>query len=224
MTINLSTADNLRSPIAEAFRSLRTNIQFSCIDKQIKSLVITSSIPGEGKSTIAFNLAVTIAQTEKKVLLIDTDLRKPTIHSYIQAEDFSGLTNIIVQGINYREVLYSNINTKNLDVIISGPIPPNPSEILGSAKMRYLVERLEQEYDMIILDSPPVGMVTDAAVLSTITDGVIVVCLTGKTKREDLGKSIDSLKKVNANLLGVVMNKAIYRKNSIYNAYYTKGK
>ena len=224
MNINLSAADNLRSPIAEAFRSFRTNIQFSNVDKPIKSLVITSSVPGEGKSTAAFNLAVSIAQTEKKVLLIDTDLRKPSIYSYIEPKDFMGLTNIIVQGIKYRDVLQSDDDLKNLDIIISGPIPPNPSEILGSAKMRNLVKELEQEYDMVILDSPPVGMFTDAAVLSTIVDGVIVVCVAGKTKRDDISKSIDSLNKVSANLIGVVLNKVKHKKNSSYNSYYYKNK
>lgn len=222
MNINLSEADNLRTPIAEAFRSLRTNIQFSGIDKQIKSLIITSSIPGEGKSTIAFNLAISIAQTEKNVLLVDTDLRKPTIHSYIKAQDFSGVTNIIAQNVNYKEVLYSKSDLGNLDIIISGPVPPNPSEILGSEKMRNLIKELEQHYDIILFDSPPIGLFTDAAVLSTIVDGVIMVCAAGKTQREDIAKSIDSLKKVNANLLGFVFNKAKYKKNPKYNVYYTK--
>lgn len=222
MKIDLSTANNIRSPIAEAFRSFRTNMQFFIIDKQIKSLVITSSLPGEGKSTIAYNLAVSIAQTEKRVLLIDTDLRKPNIYTYIEPQDFTGITNIIVQDIYYKEVLHSKAGLENLDIIISGPIPPNPSEILGSAKMWSLMEELEHEYDMIILDSPPVALVTDAAVLSSIVDGVIIVCLAGKTKREELGKSIDTLNKVNANLLGVVMNKTSHKRNHKYNSYYIK--
>lgn len=220
MNINLSEAKNLRSPIAEAFRIFRTNIQFSNVDKQIKSLVITSSIPGEGKSTVAFNLAVSIAQTEKKVLLIDTDLRKPNIYSYIESQHFMGLTNIIAQDIDYKDVLHRRDGFLNLDIIISGPIPPNPSEILGSEKMKGLMEELEQEYDMIIMDSPPVGLVTDAAVLSTIVDGVIMVCAARKTKREDIGKSIDSLNKVNANIIGFVINKVKNKKGSIYNSYY----
>lgn len=219
MNINLTAANNLRSPIAEAFRSFRTNIQFSNVDKQIKSLVITSSIPGEGKSTIAFNLAVSIAQTEKKVLLIDTDLRKPNIYTYIESQHFMGLTNIIAQDIDYREVLHRKDGFLNLDIIISGPIPPNPSEILGSEKMKSLMEELEQEYDIIIMDSPPAGLVTDAAVLSTIVDGVIMVCAADKTKREDIGKSIDSLNKVNANIIGFVINKVKNKKGSIYNSY-----
>lgn len=224
MKINLSTANNNKSVIAEAFRSFRTNIQFSGIDKQIKSLVVTSSVLGEGKSTIAFNLAVSIAQAEKKVILIDTDLRKPSIYSFIEPQSFSGLTNIVARNMNYKEALYLDGGIKTLDIIISGPVPPNPSEILGSAKMRGLIEELKQEYDMIILDSPPAGLFTDAAILSTIVDGVIMVCVAGKTKREDLGRAIDSLKKVNANLIGVVMNKTTRKKNSNYNAYYFKDK
>lgn len=224
MKIDLSAANNLRSPIAEAFRSLRTNIQFYNVDKPIKSLVVTSSVQGEGKSTVAFSLAVSIAQTEKKVILIDTDLRKPSIYSYVGLKNFMGLTNIIAQDMDYREVLQKNESLENLDIIISGPIPPNPSEILGSAKMRDLVKELEQEYDMIIMDSPPVGLVTDAAVLSTIVDGVIIVCIACKTKKEDIGKSIDSLKKVSANLIGVVINKIKHKENASYNAYYYNNK
>lgn len=222
--INLSEAFGMRSPIAEAFRSFRTNIQFSNVDKPIKSLVVTSSNPGEGKSTVAFNLAVSIAQTEKKVLLIDTDFRKPSIYSYIEPESFSGLTNIIAEDMDYKEVLQKEKSQEYLDIIISGPIPPNPSEVLGSQKMRDLLKELKQEYDMIILDSPPVGLVTDAAVLSTIVDGVIVVCVEGKTKKEDLGRSIDSLNKVNANLIGVVINKVKHKNNSDYSAYYYESK
>lgn len=220
MKINLSAMNNLRSPIAEAFRSLRTNIQFSNVDKPMKSLLVTSSVPGEGKSTVAYNLAVSIAQTEKKVLLIDTDFRKPSIYSYIEPKNFMGITNIIVQDMDYRDVLHVEDSINNLEIMISGPIPPNPSEILGSAKMRELIKELDQEYDMIILDSPPVGLVTDAAVLSTIVDGVILVCAAGRTKKEDINKSIDSLKKVNANLIGVVINKVKCKENSSYNAYY----
>ena len=224
MNIKLTTADNLRSPVAEAFRSFRTNIQFSNVDKHIKSIVVTSSVQGEGKSTVAFNLAVSTAQTEKKVLLIDTDFRKPSVFSYIKPKHFMGLTNIIVQDIDYRDVLQVDDDLKNLDIIISGPIPPNPCEILGSAKMRNFMKELDQEYDMIILDSPPVGLFTDAAVLSTMVSGVILVCASGETKREDIGKSIDSLNKVGANLIGVVMNKVKHKKSSSYNSYYYKNK
>lgn len=224
MNINLTAADNLRTPIAEAFRSFRTNIQFSNIDKPVRSIVITSSVPGEGKSTVAFNLAVSIAQTEKRVLLLDTDLRKPSIYSYIEPKHFEGLTNIIVQDVDYEDLLQTDGNLRNLDIIIAGPIPPNPSEILGSAKMRALVEELSEVYDMVILDSPPVGLVTDAAVLSTMVDGVIIVCAAGRTKREDIRKAINSLKKVNANIIGVVMNKVKHKKNLSYTAYYYNSK
>jgi len=220
MKIDLSAADNIRSPIAEAFRSFRTNIQFFNVDKPIKSLVVTSSLPGEGKSTVAFNLAVSMAQTDKKVLLIDTDFRKPSLYSYMEPKGFNGLTNVIIQDTGYKDVLQTADSQKNLDIMISGPIPPNPSEILGSAKMRNLIEELEHEYDMIILDSPPVGIITDAAVLSTLVDGVIMVCAAGKTKKEDMKKSIDLLKKVRANIIGVVINKVKDRKKSDYYSYY----
>lgn len=214
--------DYYRFPSSEAFRSLRTNIQFADMDKSIKSIVITSSLPGEGKSTIALNLAATIAQGEKKVLLIDCDLRKPSIHTYSNLNYEYGLTNIIVQDMDYKYALNIIENNMNLNIITSGPIPPNPSDILGTVRMRKLLEVLRNDYDMIILDSPPVGLVTDAAVLSTLTDGVIVVCLKGKTKIDVIKKSVDALRKVNANILGIVMNMVELNESIYSKSYYNK--
>lgn len=220
MDHKLSIVHNPRSPIAEAFRSLRTNIQFSNIENRIRSIAVTSSIPGEGKSTVAFNLAASLAQTGKKVLLIDCDLRNPSIYKKTDLQNTVGLTNIIVQCMHYRDVLQRQDSAENLDIITSGPIPPNPSELLESAKMKELMETLAQEYDMIVIDSPPISLVTDAAILSTLVGGVVLVCEAGKTKTEVLRKSIDALNKVNANILGVVMNKVKLEYKSYYKSYY----
>lgn len=222
MSININLAENLRSPIAEAFRSIRTNIQFSNVDQPLKSFVVTSAMPGEGKSTVAFNLAVSIAQNGKKVVLVDADLRKPSIYTYIESDSYIGLTNIIAQDISYRSALQSLESLELLDIVLAGPIPPNPSEILGSMKMKKLLEELKQDYEMVILDSPPVGMFTDAAVISTMVDGAVVVCAAKKTRRDDLAKAVSTLNKVGAKLTGIVINKVRYRKNHSYNSYYYK--
>lgn len=212
--------NDTRTAISEAFRSLRTNIQFSNIDSELKSLVITSSVPCEGKSTVALNLAISMAQTEKKVLLIDGDLRKPSIHTYFDVRFPFGLTHIITQKTNYKYALQYPYEGLNLHIITSGPIPPNPSELLGSTSMKNLLNALENEYDLVILDSPPIGLVTDAAVLSALADGIIIVYHAGKTKKEILLKSVNALKKVNSNILGIVMNMVQSEHNMYDKSYY----
>lgn len=196
-----------KASIAEAYRMLRTNIQFSNINKDIKSIVITSSGINEGKSTVGINLAIAVAQTNKKVLLIDSDLRSPTIHKFIGIQNYTGLTNILVDNVDFKKLIKSVDNVENLDILISGPIPQNPSELLGSSRMKKFLQRISSEYDMILLDSPPVGLVTDAAILSIMVDGTILVCEAGQTEIEELKNVKSSLEKIHANILGVVMNK-----------------
>ncbi|WZL71504.1 CpsD/CapB family tyrosine-protein kinase [Clostridiaceae bacterium 35-E11] len=203
--INISNL-NPKSPISEAYRILRTNIQYTNIDKNIKSIVVTSPGPGEGKSTIAANFSVTMSQNQRKILLIDSDLRKPTVNVFFGLSNQMGLTNVLVENVEYTKIVQSTKIGK-LDVLSSGPIPPNPSELLGTNKMKSLLQRLKEDYDMVILDSPPIGIVTDAAVLSAIADGVILVCAAEQTIIEEAKKSKALLQQVNANILGVVMNK-----------------
>ena len=201
------TFKNPKSLISEAFRSLRTNIQFSSIDNPIRSLVITSSGPEEGKSTISINIAIIMAQAEKRVLLIDSDLRKPMLNKAFNINSFKGLTNILVENVDYMDVLHEVSEISGLDVIGSGPIPPNPAELLGSDKMKLFIEDMTEKYDMVILDAPPIGLVTDSAILSTIVDGTILVCAVGEADIDGTKRAKDLLNKVNSNILGVVLNK-----------------
>lgn len=214
------THENPKSPIAEAFRTLRTNIQFSSIDKTIKTIVYTSSGPGEGKSTISINTAVAMAQSEKRVLIIDCDLRKPKIHTFFKFGNGQGLTNVLVEGVDYKEVVHKAEEVEGLSVLSAGPIPPNPAELLGSKKMKAFIGSIKEDYDIIILDAPPVGMVTDAAILSTIADGTILVCAVGQADVEATKAAKELLKKVNANILGVVLNKVPVNDGGYYKYHY----
>lgn len=211
--------NNLKSPVSEAYRTLRTNIQFSSIDKIIKTMVITSSGPGEGKSTIISNLAISMALTEKKVLLIDADLRKPRMHHIFNMDNSYGLTTVLVESMDYKDSIRLT-DIKGLDLLTSGPVPPNPVELLGSNKMKKLLETVAGEYDIVLLDTPPVGILTDAAVVSSKCDGVLLVCATGQTIIKAALTSKEHLQKVNANILGVVLNKVPINKTSFYKYYY----
>lgn len=220
----LITLANPKSPVSEAFRTLRTNIQFSSIDKEIKTIVVTSSSPSEGKSTIVSNFATTIAQSDKKVILIDCDLRKPRVHKTFDLNNLEGLTNILMGDKKLSDVVYIYENLENLNVITSGPIPPNPAELMGSKRMKEFLDEIKEEYDMVILDSPPVGLVTDSAVLSTIADGLILVTAVGQADIEMVKGAKELLNKVNANIIGVVLNKVqtgmgSYYKYQYYNYY-----
>lgn len=218
-----------KSPIAEAYRTLRTNIQFSNFDKKLKSIVITSAGPGEGKSTTAANLAVSMAQDNKAVLLIDCDFRKPQIHKYFAISNSVGITNIIAEGIE-KDLAASHISEFKLDILSSGPIPPNPSELLGSKKMKDFVHSMENVYDMVIIDAPPAGVVTDASIVSTYVGGVILVCGSGQAHIEAAQRTKELIEKVKGNILGVVLNKipmnegSYYKYNYSYQAYYGESK
>lgn len=157
---NIITNINPKSRSAEAYRILRTNIQFANIDKTINSIVITSPGQGDGKSTVIANLAVAIARNNKKVLLIDADLRKPNVHTFFQVSNTKGLTNLLSEDVEYIRIIESTY-VENLDILSSGPIPPNPSELLGSNRIKILLDELKTVYDMVLFDSPPACLVTD---------------------------------------------------------------
>jgi len=203
----LITNPRLKSTVAEAYKILRTNIQFSSLDKQLKVLLITSPGATEGKSTTASNLAIAMAQTDKKVLLIDCDLRKPSIHRVFGLVNEMGLANVLVEGLDYHRI--SNlVDVPNLEVLTSGPKPPNPPELLGSARMKDFIAKVREEYDTVILDTPPVLPVTDAAILSTLADGVVFVISHGKTQFNMAVQAKENLEKVDssARIIGTVIN------------------
>lgn len=221
---NIITEKNPKSPISEAYRTLRTNIQFSNIDEDIKSILITSSGSGEGKSTTLTNLGVTIAQSGKNVLLIDSDLRKPRMHQYFQLPNMRGLTTAISANVDYKEIVCQT-HIENLDILTSGPVPPNPSELLGSKKMKEFLKRVKNDYDTVLIDTPPVGIVTDAAVLSAVVDGVLLVCASGQVDVDAAKSAKKLLETVKANILGVILtkipiNEGRYYKYSYYNSFY----
>lgn len=209
--------NNMKSITAESYRTLRTNIQFLNFDKEIKTIIVTSSEPKDGKSTISINLAISLGLSGKKVLLIDGDIRKPQIHKYIGLNNKKGLTSILLSDVsNYKEIIYPYFDLNTLSILTSGVVPPNPSELLGSNKMRSFMKIVKKDFDIVIIDTPTVGIVTDAMILSSIVDGVILVCEEGRTKIDTLRNTKILLENVEANILGVVINKINVKKDKIY--------
>ncbi|TVY10390.1 CpsD/CapB family tyrosine-protein kinase [Paenibacillus cremeus] len=215
------THENPKSPISEAYRTLRTNIEFSAIDEEIKVIMVTSAGPGEGKSTTITNLAVAYAQADKRVVLIDADLRKPTMHHTFQMSNRWGLTNVLSGQATLQEVVRET-EIVHLDVITSGPIPPNPSEMLASKRMTAFLDELRGKYDVILIDTPPALAVTDAQLVATKCDGVVLVIDSGKVKRDMAIKAKANLDYVKAKILGVVLNN-MDRKNAESYYYYYYG-
>lgn len=218
MSSELITITNPKSPIAEAYRTLRTNIQFSNVDEDLKIICVTSSGPAEGKTTTSCNLAETFAQSGKRVLLIDGDLRKPRVHKAFKISGTKGITNLLAGQCSLEEV--TQYVGSDLKVIPCGPIPPNPSELITSKRMKELIANLRQHYDFIIIDGPPVGVVTDSAILSTIVDGTLLVVASGKTEIEGAKRAKQLLENVNARILGVVMTMIPVTKKSYYDYHY----
>lgn len=206
-----------KSRADEAYKGLRTNIQYSSADKKIKSILVTSADPAEGKSTIASNLALSFAEEDKKVILIDCDLRKPSIHKHFRISNALGLSDLLVGKASFSEVI-TQFNDK-LSILSSGKIPPNPSEMLGSKNMSTLLYELKTKYDVIILDSAPLQMVSDAQILSTKVDGSILVIKSRSTKRDALLQAKNLLEKVGANILGIVLNGVEEVKDKYYKYY-----
>ena len=194
-----------RSIRAEAFRSLRTNLQFVNVDNPVEVLVVSSSVAGEGKSTSAVNLAIMFAEAGRSVVLVEGDLRRPRVADYLGLERAVGLTNVLAGRADLDDVL-QQWGSYNLAVLPSGSIPPNPSELLGSRSMAELMGTLRVRFDLIVVDSPPLLPVTDAAVVSAHADGVIVIVRYGRTTRAQLAAALGSLKSVDAKVLGTVLN------------------
>ncbi|GLW96945.1 chromosome partitioning protein [Microtetraspora sp. NBRC 16547] len=194
-----------QSSRAEAFRSLRTNLQFIGVDRRPQSLVITSSLPNEGKSSTSANLAITLAQAGWRVVLVDGDLRRPRIPSYFGIEGAAGLTDVLIDKAELQDVIQT-WGSPGLSILPCGKIPPNPSELLGSQGMRSVLAQLSQSYDMVIIDAPPLLPVTDAATLAAVCDATLLVVRHGKTRREHVTRAQELLASVNARLVGTVLN------------------
>nr|WP_281364387.1 CpsD/CapB family tyrosine-protein kinase [Microcella alkalica] len=196
--------DDPHSPRAEAFRTLRTNLQFLDIEPGARSFVVTSSVPAEGKSTTSANLAIALADSGARVVIIDGDLRRPKLAEYMGLEGAVGLTDVLIQRVSLADALQP-WGRRGLTVLPAGSVPPNPSELLGSRAMQSLVHALEQEFDVVIIDMPPLLPVTDAALVSKMTKGALVVAAAGKTDRGELQGAIAALENVGAKVSGVII-------------------
>ena len=194
------------SAISEQFKALRTNIQFSMVDKKLKSLVVISATPSAGKSTVAANLAVTFALQGNHVLIVDCDLRRPTVHRNFKLANGFGLTTLLTDPTGSVEDYLNDSEVGGLSVLTGGPVPPNPAELLSSNRMRQLEKEMAERFDLVIYDTPPLLGFTDAQILAGREDGTIFVIHQGVDTKEDVFNASESLKMVNANVLGVVYN------------------
>lgn len=218
---NLIVHNNPKAAAAEAFRELRTNLYYSSVDREVKTIVVTSPTLGDGKTVTAVNLATALARSGKKVLVIDADLRKPKVHHYFGIKNKEGLTNLLTdtkEDIKVKTTAKSDIS--NLHIITSGPVPPNPAEMLSSNKIKNLLEKMKVEYDIIIIDTPPVGQVTDAAIVAGIADGAMLVLASSQTRIEIAKRAVKSLESVNAKFVGAVLTKLDTERTGYYSYKY----
>ncbi|MGD2135782.1 MAG: polysaccharide biosynthesis tyrosine autokinase, partial [Gemmatimonadales bacterium] len=206
-------------PAVEAYRALRTNVTYVGAEQPIQFIVVTSPGPAEGKSTTAVNLAVTLAQSHSRTLLIDGDLRRPQLHRAFQLVEFPGLTDLLVAQAEQREAVRPEV-LENLDVLPAGSQPPNPAELLGSDTMRDIVTRLRRDYDYIVMDTPPSLPVTDAAIVAAMADATILVMRSGETEEDAAQRTVEQLRRVRARVAGTVLN-GVSAKNDRYYAYYS---
>lgn len=212
---------NVAFQVTEAYKNLRTNLTFALATKKSKIFAISSSLASEGKSTVACNIAITMAQTASKVLLIDCDLRKPVQHKMYKLKNNKGLSTLLGGIHSFKEVVNERV-ISNLDVVTSGPIPPNPSEMLGSDNMKVLLEELSKYYDYIVLDTPPINVVTDTLTLLDSIAGIVLIAKQGQSTYDAIGEAIESIKFANGSILGVVVNnvQVVGGKYSKYNYRY----
>lgn len=218
MSLDIITHTNPKSPISEAYRTLRTNLQFSNIDGSLKIVSITSPGPSEGKTTTLCNVAETYAQSGKRTLVIDADLRKPRVHKTFKLSNAVGLTNVLTGQAKLEDVLQNT--GSDIKVLTSGPIPPNPSELLESKAMKQLLEMLRDHFDVILIDTPPVGVVTDGAIVAGMVDGTILAVASHQTQIEAAKRAKQLLGQVNARIVGVVMTMMPVSKKGYYGYQY----
>jgi len=214
--MTLITLTDPRSPVSEAYRTLRTNLSFSSLDEPIRTLVVTSAAPEEGKSTTIANLAVTMAQGGKKTILVDCDLRRPTLHEIFNLPAEPGLTNLLLEDRDQQ--LVHDTEVEGLQVLTSGPLPPNPADLLGSQKIDQIISQLASSADIVLFDAPPVIAVTDATVLGSKVNGVLLVINAGKTRREHAARARELLDRANVRIIGAALVNA--PKDSSIGGYY----
>ncbi|MGD8626700.1 MAG: CpsD/CapB family tyrosine-protein kinase [Anaerolineae bacterium] len=202
---DLIAVSDPRSPISEAYRTLRTNLDFASLDQALKTIAVTSAGVGEGKSTTLANLAVVSAQAGRRVVLVDADLRRPTLHQLFGLDNEAGLTTMVMDEAALAEPPLQATSIEGLSLLTSGPLPPNPAELMGSRRMAEVIAALAGEADQVFFDTPPVVAVTDAAVLATKVDGVLLVISAGKTRREYARTAVQRLEQINARLVGTVL-------------------
>lgn len=210
-----------KSPITEQYRTIRTNIQFSSVDHEFKSIMVSSTGPGEGKSTTVANLAVVFAQQGKRVLLVDADMRKPTVHYTFNQTNTFGLTSVLTKQVTIEKAILGT-REKNLFILTSGPIPPNPAELLSSQAMEQFFQDAREVFDVILFDTPPLLAVTDAQILANICEGTILVVSSGKTEREQVIKAKELLDSAKGKLLGAVLNNKKIKDTNYYYYYGVK--
>jgi capsular exopolysaccharide synthesis family protein len=209
-----------RSGTAEAYRTLRTNVEFASVDAPLHTLLVTSASPGEGKTITAANLAVVFAQAGRAVLLVDADLRKPAVHEMFDLPNSRGLTTMLRDDMVGLDTVAHSTEQANLRILTTGPLPPNPAELLGSQRMQAVLENLLRSADLVIFDSPPLQAVTDAAVLSSFTDGTLLVIDAGRSRRRVVRMAMESLTRAGANSIGAVLNRVPARAQHAYGGYY----
>lgn len=215
--MTLVTLTDPRSPVSEAYRTLRTNLSFLSLDEPVKTLVLTSPAPDEGKSTTAANLAVTIAQVGRSTILVDGDLRRPVLHTLFDLNQEPGLTDLVLDENAHPALQQTQV--EGLQLLASGPIPPNPADMLGSKRIDSVISTLVEMADFVLFDAPPVIVVTDAAVLGAKVDGVLLVISAGKTRRDHAQRAKEMLERANVRIVGAALTNA--PKDSSIGGYYS---
>lgn len=209
-----------RDPISEAYRVLRTNLSFAAVDNGLQAFLVTSASPSEGKSTTVANLAIVMAQTGKQIIVVDSDLRRPTLHDTFDVPNSRGLTTALLDSQRPVSFYLQDSGINNLKILTSGPIPPNPAELLNSQRMSQIIAELKNESDTVIFDTPPVLSVADASIIAPRVDGSVLIVQSGKTRQAALEQAVNTLSRTNGHLLGVVLNQVVMGRSAYY--YYHK--
>ena len=202
----------------EAYKTLRTNVRFFLRDERCKKFCVTSGAPGEGKSITLLNLAISVAEAGDRVLLIDADMRRPAVARLLVEKATPGLSNVLAGLTSCDEAIRTDMYP-NLDILFSGDVPPNPSELLSSDRMQQLIEEMTERYDYILVDTPPVNVVTDASIIANLLDGVLLLVRNNRSKKQDVKRAVDSLRLTGAKVLGFILNGVTLDANKSYGYY-----